>query len=237
MNPPAARALIGMARLAGAAPWRDGGLDEAGVPADEARRVADEVLARPEFRRPAPTLVERAQRWLAEALGRIFERLVGGGAPTLVGWLVLGGFVAGIVLVVVRFGRSVSVEARGPGVVVDVARPRTSAEWLAEAAEHEEAGRPRLAIRCRYHALVTDLDERGLLDETPARTTGEERAVLSRAVPGLAGPFAAATEVFDAVWYGGAPASTSDLTAFRAHAEAVVAAASHRRAPTGAAAR
>ena len=61
---------------------------------------------------------------------------------------------------------------------VAVDRSREPVNWRAEADEHRRDGRFREALRCRYRALVGDLARRGLIDEIPGRTTGEERAQL-----------------------------------------------------------
>ena len=52
---------------------------------------------------------------------------------------------------------------------------RTAAQWRAEAAAHDAAGRWREALRCRYRALVAELAGRGLVEEIPGRTSGEYR--------------------------------------------------------------
>ena len=46
------------------------------------------------------------------------------------------------------------------------------------------ARRFRDAIRCRYRALVGDLARRGMIDEIPGRTSGEERVQMAAAAPG-----------------------------------------------------
>jgi hypothetical protein len=85
---------------------------------------------------------------------------------------------------------------------VAVDRSREPTNWRAEAEEHRRAGRYRDALRCRYRALVGDLARRGLIDEIPGRTTGEERAQLRRATPTAASPFNSAADLFDDAWYG-----------------------------------
>ncbi len=85
---------------------------------------------------------------------------------------------------------------------VAVDRSREPTNWRREAEQHRRAGRYRDALRCRYRALVGDLARRGLIDEIPGRTTGEERAQLRRATPAASGPFNAAADLFDGAWYG-----------------------------------
>lgn len=85
-------------------------------------------------------------------------------------------------------------------VLVD--RGREPIDWRKEAETHRGAGRFRDALRCRYRALVGDLARRGLIDEIPGRTTGEERAQLRTVDPGVAPQFDAAADLFDDAWYG-----------------------------------
>ena len=113
---------------------------------------------------------------------------------TMALWIAL---IAGLVVLLVVVGRALAtrsakvdddveelddpgVEEVG-GVVVD--RRREPSNWRAEADAHRRAGRFRDALRCRYRALVGDLARRGLIDEIPGRTTGEERAQLHDVAP------------------------------------------------------
>jgi hypothetical protein len=97
-------------------------------------------------------------------------------------------------------------------VIIDHSREPRS--WRDEADEHAAAGRIRDALRCRYRALVGDLARRGLLDEIPGRTTGEERDQLVVSAPEAADQFDAAADLFDDAWYGDAPVDRGDLDRF-----------------------
>jgi hypothetical protein len=99
---------------------------------------------------------------------------------------------------------------------VAVDRSREPTNWRAEAEEHRRAGRYREALRCRYRALVGDLARRGLIDEIPGRTTGEERAQLRRVTPGAAPPFNTAADLFDGAWYGHLAVDAADDDHFQA---------------------
>jgi len=132
---------------------------------------------------------------------------------TMALWIAL---IAGLVVLLVVVGRALAkrstkvdddveelddpdVEEVG-GVVVD--RRREPSNWRADADAHRRAGRFRDALRCRYRALVGDLARRGLIDEIPGRTTGEERAQLHDVAPRAAPPFDRAADLFDGAWYG-----------------------------------
>ncbi|MEN9645081.1 MAG: hypothetical protein RL238_1750 [Actinomycetota bacterium] len=99
---------------------------------------------------------------------------------------------------------------------VQIDRSREPTDWRSEAEGHRRAGRYRDALRCRYRALVGDLARRGLIDEIPGRTTGEERAQLRVVRPGAGEPFDAAADLFDDAWYGHAEVGADDDDRFQA---------------------
>lgn len=176
---------------------------------DAARRVLD----RPEYRRPAPTLAQRARRWAVERLERLLGGLLGGGRGETLLWVVAGAGLLIVIVALVRFGRGVTAEG-ARRVAVPVTGRRTPGEWRAEAEGHEAAGRWRAGLRCRYRALVTELVERGLVDDVPGRTAGEYRTAVAERIPGVAEPFAGATELFEQAWYGRRPTGEDKAATF-----------------------
>ncbi len=143
----------------------------------------------------------------------------GGGVGSLLGlmlWVLLIAVVIALVYVGVRFlmdrHAATSKQRGGEGpdnpdhdaligtVIID--RSREPQGWRAEADEHRANGRYRDALRCRYRALVGDLARRGLLDEIPGRTTGEERRHLPTSAPTATPFFLEAADLFDDAWYG-----------------------------------
>ena len=141
-------------------------------------------------------------------------------------WLLLIAAVLGLVALLVRWAMS----AQGPvgrrrpkksgaddaevdtveANVVAIDRSREPVNWRTEADEHRRAGRYRDAVRCRYRALVGDLARKGLIDEIPGRTTGEERMQLRVVAPDAAPAFNAAANLFDGAWYGNLPVDERD---------------------------
>jgi hypothetical protein len=116
-------------------------------------------------------------------------------------------------------------------VVID--RTREPRGWREEADAHRSAGRYRDALRCRYRALVGDLARRGLLDEIPGRTTGEERSELRTSAPAAVPSFGEAADLFDAAWYGQLEVQPTDDDRFQQldHEVLAQAGASPRRLP------
>jgi len=198
------------------------------VDPDEARRRAHEILSRKEFQPPRPGVIQRFLSWLGDRIARLFSFDLGGGGGggglvnlvvtvVLIAALLVGLFFVGRAAVrwwPHRKRRSHDTEPdEGIRVVIDRSRePRT---WRDEADAHASAGRWKEALRCRYRALVGDLARRGLLDEIPGRTTGEERMQLREVAPAANDEFSAATDLFDRAWYGDEPTGPTEHDAFR----------------------
>jgi hypothetical protein len=159
-------------------------------------------------------------------------------------WIVLVAAMIGLLVLVVRWlasggwsrGRRHRERAESDDLdelelaAVAVDRSREPVNWRSEAEEHRREGRFREALRCRYRALVGDLARRGLIDEIPGRTTGEERAQLRVVRPVAGPPFDAAADLFDDAWYGHADVAADDDDRFQALERDVLAAtASERR--------
>ena len=191
----------------------------------QVRDLAHRVLARREFSTPAPSPLQRVRQWVLEQLGRLFGSLVTGDRASLVAWAVLAAGGALLVLLAVRFARGVTADAARSSASAAGTGRRRGADWRSEAAGHEEAGRWRLALRCRYRALVADLAERGLVEEIPGRTAGEYRVEVSRSVPAVAADFAGATELFEQAWYGVGTTGPAEAGRFGSLAERVLAGA------------
>lgn len=173
------------------------------VESDRVGSVVREVLERPEFQQPEPGLVERLQRAALEALADLLGGILTEGSADVIGWSIAAVAIVALVVLSVRFLRGTRVRgAPGGGDGVAAHRPRPPAEWLEEAARHARAGRIRQASRCRYRGLVAELERRGLLEDRPGRTVGEETRALRGRRPAVAVPFADAAEVFQRAWYG-----------------------------------
>ncbi len=180
------------------------------------RELADEILAHPRYDRPGKSIPDRVLEWLGEQLATLIESLVGGGGGTVVAWIILLGFAGAVVFLLVRYGKVTLPSPAPPGepeVMVELTR--SAREWRDEADRLEAEGRWRDALRCRYRALVADLVRRGTIPEQAGRTAGEHARDVAARQPDAAVPFAAATELFEAVWYGGADAGPDEAARFR----------------------
>lgn len=194
---------------------------------DEVRDAADEVLSRAEFQRPEPNIVERAQAWLEEGIGRVLRTLVTGDGASVIGWAVMILSIALIAFLLARFGRTVQLDPRR-SAAISVERARSAGDWDDEAERLERDEEWKMALRCRFRALIAALVANGHVDDIPGRTAGEYRAEVEATLPETAAAFAAATRIFEDAWYGNRPTGAAENGRFRAlAAEARAASAAH----------
>jgi Domain of unknown function (DUF4129) len=191
------------------------------VNAEEIRQLADDILARPEFRQPEPSLIEQARDWVEKRIGDILDAAFSGSAGSLVGWVVLLVAVGLIIWSATRFGRTVQAGGR-VGIEVEGIHRRSPAQWRAEAEAHEAAGAWKEALRCRYRALIGDLVAEGVLDDVAGRTTGEFRRDVTDRAPDRSEAFSAATELFELAWYADRQTGAGENARFQALAATVV---------------
>ena len=186
----------------------------------EARDAADEILSRPEYRWDDDRgVLERIGEWVADQVGRLTTPfgIGAGGVPVWVGWLVLIVLVALVALLVYRSRSGWRRDRRSPSdgdSRVVVSAGEDVVDWAAEVARCEAEGRWREALRARYRVLVGELARRGVIGDLVGRTAGELVAEVWHTAPAAAPPFAAATEVFEAAWYGGAAAGPDERDLF-----------------------
>lgn len=189
--------------------------------AEEIRQLADDILARPEFHQPEPSLIEQARDWVEKRIGDILDAAFSGSAGSLVGWVVLLVAVGLIIWSATRFSRTVQAGGR-VGIEVEGIHRRSPAQWRAEAEDHEAAGAWKEALRCRYRALIGDLVAEGVLDDVAGRTTGEFRRDVTDRAPNRSEAFSAATELFELAWYADRQTGADENARFQALAATVV---------------
>lgn len=188
----------------------------------EVNRLADEILSGPSYGDPPKSLIDRANEWIGEQIGRFFEALAGGGGSAVAAWAIFGLFAALVAFLVYRLSRSVQA---APRIEVEAMAPstRSARDWLVDAERFEVDGEWKEALRCRYRALVADLVDRSLVPDVPGRTAGEYRSDVAVSRPDVSGPFGRATELFEDAWYGDFPTGAPECGRFRALATEVAA--------------
>jgi hypothetical protein len=186
------------------------------VSPEETRRLADEIVNRPEFHLPEPTVQERATQGVERYVGDLLRKVFEGGGGTIVGFVVLALLVGLVVWLVLRVGRTVQVDRRVPGITVDEVHLKAPTAWRREAERLEAEGRWKEGLRARYRALVGDLVAERLLEDVAGRTTGELRADLRASAPDRSSAFDAATELFELAWYADRPTGPDQSARFQA---------------------
>ena len=182
------------------------------------RDLADQILSQARYDEPAESIPERITSWLGDQLTRLIEALAGGGElfGTVLAWGILLGVLGAVAFLVARYGRiTVPRLPADPAPEVMVELTRTPREWRDAAEALEAQGRWEEGLRCRYRALVADLVRRGVIADQAGRTAGEYARDVAAREPDVAPSFAAATELFEAVWYGGASSGPGEAQRFR----------------------
>jgi len=184
---------------------------------------ADEILARPEFRKAQPNVLQRLGNAISRWISSLLQGMLSGGIGALAAWVVLLGAAGLVALVAIRLTRDVRADPfRGVGVV-PAAERTTPVQWRQQAEVHEAQGEWKDALRCRYRALVADLVARRAIRDLPGRTTGEYRAEVGAHVPAGAAAFGGASELFERAWYGNQPTGAAENEQFRILADEVLA--------------
>lgn len=186
---------------------------------DRSRDEAREILAGDEYQEPEEverSIPERVRRWIADRLPDI--DLEGGDgsspAPRLFAYGVVAVVVLGTLAVVARVlahtrGRRVATEG-DTDAEVEVTPLRSTREWEDEAARCRTAGDHRGEVRAWFRATTTALADRGLVPTTPGRTARELGRDVDERAPAASAAFEPLGTLFEAVWYGGAPAGADD---------------------------
>ena len=192
---------------------------------EQAQRLAQQELAKPEYEDARPGLLERVVGWLLERLGDLFAR---GGAVAPRGWVLLL-IVAGLAAVVgLALARRVRAGAgRRDGRALFTGRERSAAEHRAAAEAAVARGAWAEAVRDRLRAIVRELEERAVLDPRPGRTADEAAAEAGRLLPAVAADLREAARLFDEIWYGARPATAEHDRRLREVDAAVAAARPH----------
>lgn len=182
---------------------------------ERVRDLADTILADQRYRRPPKSIPDRILDWFGEQLGKVLGSLVGSGAGTLVAWSIVLAAVGLVVFLIVRYGRVGRVPRapeRPSPVMVELTR--TPQEWRAEAVALEARGRWKEGLRCRHRALIAELVRRDAIPDQPGRTAGEYVRDVAVSLPDAAPALAAATELFEAAWYGDVPTGAPEAARF-----------------------
>ncbi|CAJ1578959.1 DUF4129 domain-containing protein [[Mycobacterium] wendilense] len=175
---------------------------EVDVDRDTAHELAQNELSKPIY--PKPTLSEQLSEWLNDVIYRIVDTgsMVPGGWFTLTVLVIL---VAVAVVVAVRVARNTMHTNRNGDMALFGTAELSAAAHRATAEQYAAAGDWAAAIRHRLRAIARHLEETGVLDAVPGRTSLELARAAGTAMPELSGEFIDAATVFNDVTFGERP--------------------------------
>ncbi|HYG80970.1 MAG TPA: DUF4129 domain-containing protein [Pyrinomonadaceae bacterium] len=207
-----------------------GGATAAGATKEQEKARLEAVLRRKEFDTTPPEKGWLARRW--EDFKRRWNDLFGGGSsPGRTSWLSLVAMVlvfgaAGALLGYIlwkflpffarRREERLGLQERGARVVLGekLAPGQTAADILAEAEALARKGELRAAIRKGYVALLCELGDRKVITLAQHKTNHDYLRAVREKRP-LLKEMQKLTASFENHWYGFAPATPEDWTAFR----------------------
>ncbi|WP_345801918.1 DUF4129 domain-containing protein [Microbacterium sp. AZCO] len=170
---------------------------------DEARRWAEEELAKPVYAQAEPTLFDRVARAVGDFFSQLFSTELTGGwgstfaivAAVIVAILILAAFLVWGVPRATHRSRIAVAELFGES------EGRPAAELRAAAEAHASRGEWDAAIVLRFRALARGLAERGVVETPPGATVHGFARQAARAFPASAIDLEEAAGAFDDVRY------------------------------------
>ncbi len=169
---------------------------------DAAREAAERELGKPIY--PKVSLSERFSDWLDELIYRIVSK----GSQVPGGWftiMVLTIVVIILIVVAVRVARRTMRTNRGDDYAMFGTTELRAAEHRATAAQFAAQGDWAAAIRHRLRAVARQLEESGVLDPVPGRTSYELARAAGASIPPLSREFFEAATAFNDVTFGERP--------------------------------
>jgi len=179
---------------------------------DEARRWAEDELAKPAYDIAEPTPFDRIARAIGDFIASLFDPQVSGGWGSVLAIVATVAVVVVIVTAFVVWGVprvSRRAAARTPMLFGEAER-RSAAALRAAAVERAQASDWDAAIVLRFRALARGCSERGVVDPPPGATVHGFARAAARAFPALGTRLEDAATAFDDVRYLRRP-GTADL--------------------------
>ena len=179
------------------------------VTRDGAQSAARSELSKRAYHRNDPSLFERGLVWLLKRLGKVLDSSVNHAPGHGIGLLLIVAIIAGlVVLITARVG--VLRRSRHVDTAIFSVEETTAREHRENAQRFADTGEWALAVREWLRAIARELEQRGVLDPRPGRTAVELSREAGARLPALTDDLRMATAAFDAIWYGGRPATAAD---------------------------
>ncbi len=103
-----------------------------------------------------------------------------------------------------------------------------SDDWLDGALDLERAGDWKGSVLIRYRRLVSELEDRELVESIPGLTPGELREDLVESLPEATNLFSEANRIFEDPWFGDLPTGEAQVDRLVAVSDEIVSAADRR---------
>ncbi len=198
--------------------------------ADQARRAAEEELAKPAYHHAA-SVWQRIWQWLSQHLD---PRDAVPGAPAWLSTLLVVMLVAALLMALVALITRVTWARRATRPDAPLFEDDRDAAALTRAADAAAVrGDWATAVVERFRAVVRSLDERGAIEDYPGMTAHEAARLAARPLGELAAQMNQAAGLFDAVRYGRVEPTPTQDTWMREFAERVTRAPLALEAPAG----
>lgn len=183
--------------------------------ADEARRWAQDELAREVYEDAKPGWAEQLGNLILQALAELLDSV--GVAPAHTGLVLVGSLVVVAALIIVLVLRpKLNRKKQSLAAVFAESLALSSAEHRSRARLAAAANDHYTAVTEQFRAMVRAAEERGVNTPAPGRTAAEIAAELERAFPGHAGELHRSAELFNAARYGQQPPTAGMFEELRA---------------------
>ena len=197
---------------------------EAFPDAEEARRLAEQELAKPEYLAAQPNAFDRASLAVLEFLERLLNPDLGNGAGGLALLITIAAVVIALLVIgILAWGRPRASRLRlahpellGEHDQLSAAQLRETADGLARSGDWSGA------VTQRYRALARSLIERELLDPAPGATAQSIAAAAAHVFPEERAALLHAAQLFDGVRYLGTSGDEPTYLALRAVDERIM---------------
>ncbi|MGI8761920.1 MAG: DUF4129 domain-containing protein [Jatrophihabitantaceae bacterium] len=188
------------------------------VGGSDAQHAAQQELSHDEYHRGGPGIVQRVLAWFGRQLDALLAQSSGASHATL---LLLVLLLVLVVFAVAKVGLPNRAARDAAALGTDPLRPLGATDHRRRAEQFEAQGRRAEAVREWLRAAVQTIEDRGVLAPRPGRTGARTAHEAGPLLPAAAAQLRTATAGFDEIWFGGRPATNSDVAAAHSAADAV----------------
>lgn len=182
---------------------------------DGAKSAAQLELSKHGYHQHDQSLTQHGLSWLVHKVGQLLWAAERHAPGKGIGLLVIVVLVALVIVAISVRVRSMQRIAKTPPPILDT-ETSSPAGHRKRAEEFADRGEWAQAVREWLRAITRELEDRAVLDPRPGRTAAELCLEAGAKLPAIAQDLRRATTTFDAIWYGGRPATAVDDQLLRA---------------------